>query len=141
MWDWVFLAFLRQKNKPQKQHEKVNWSTIAKANKGRNILLKNKFNYLWPYNRIFWIRSNQNQFSCSKGFVNFLASQGYIVKNWPALKDSLKVSLANNVMLPDIIRFEDKVFNCWSRSKVGSAIVIERLPLNLRKLENLGNNV
>lgn len=130
----------KRKKKPQikKGKEKVNKPVVAKPmiEKGRNKISRNRYNYSWPFNKIFWVRSKLDQFSDPEGFIKFLASQGYSTENWLALRDSLKIGLANNIVLLETIKFKVLKYSCWSRSRVGPVIIIEKLLVNLRKFED-----
>lgn len=85
---------------------------------------------------MYWIKFKLDKLLDHEGTIKLIASQSYLIENWLAIRDFRKISLANNEILSDMIRFRDLKLSYWSRIKTGQAIAIGKLLIDLKKVED-----
>lgn len=99
-----------------------------------NSISKNRYNYIWPSNRTYWMKPILNISAENLNIlVNNLVVKGYHLENWCPAGNGIKFSLSNYA-IPEqnwmINGSEYKILSTQDRRK---AVVISRLPKAIRQ--------
>lgn len=124
--------------KPQepKTHKRVSTSINRPP---RN----SEWRYIWPSLRTYWLKPDDGsylQMEDKKRLIQFLASNGWCIEHWvpvTGLNNGIKYSTMEKIKAPNSIIFEGKQFSFYNLSWNPNTLVINRLPMEIRKAQNL----